>query len=70
MFKKVIERIFKVINILVNMVIGMIAIANVCNYGTDGYMYSDTIQRIPWIIWMCVIVNVADYMIRKHIKEF
>ena len=70
MAKKVIERIFKVINILVNIVIGLIAISCACNYGTNGYLYSDTIQRIPWIIWMFVVFNGADYFIRKVIREF
>lgn len=68
--KKIIERIFKVLNILVNLVIGMIAVGCVCNYGTDGWLYSDTIQRIPWIIGMFIVANGADYIIRKTIREF
>ena len=68
--KKIIERVFKVMNILVNMVIGFIAIVSVINYGTSGYLYSDTIQRIPWIIGMFVVANGADYFIRKIIREF
>ena len=70
MAKKVIERIFKVINILVNIVFALIAIACACNYGIDGYMYSDTINRIPWILWMFVVFNGADYFIRKVIRNF
>lgn len=68
--KKVIERIMKIINILLNVFMVFIAIVSFGHYGTSGYMYSDDIQRITWMVWMFVIVNGGDYFIRKVIREF
>ena len=70
MAKKIIERIVKVINILVNLVMAIVSGASFMHYGTSGYMYSDDINRLPWIIGMFVIINAADYIIRKRIREF
>lgn len=70
MAKKIIERIFKVINILANLMMGLVAFTNACNYGTQGYMYSDTYQRIIWVVAMLIVVNGADFLIRKIIREF
>ena len=70
MAKKVIERIFKVFNIIANTMIGLVAFTNACTYGTNGYMYSDTILRIIWIIAMTVVVNFVDGFIRKMIRDF
>ena len=68
--KKIIERIFKVINIIMNLMFSWIAFGGACYYGTTGYLYTDTIQRIPWIIVMIIVTNVCDYFIRKTIKDF
>lgn len=68
--KKIIERVFKVINILVNFMICGIGFIGACEYGTNGYMYSDTILRMVWIIGMFVMVNAGDYLIRKIIRDF
>lgn len=68
--KKVIERIIKVINIILNAFMVFVAIVQFGHYGTSGYMYTDDINRIAWIIWMFVIVNGGDHFIRKHIREF
>lgn len=70
MAKKIIERIFKTLNIVINILFGMLAVGNAIGYGTDGYMYSDSWIRIIWIIAMLIVVNVADGFIRKVIKEF
>ena len=70
MAKKVIERIVKVVNILINMVMTFVSVASFMHYGTSGYMYSDDIYRLPWVIGMFIIVNAADYIIRKRIREF
>lgn len=68
--KKIIERVFKFLNILANLMMGLVAFTNACNYGTQGYMYSDTYQRIIWIVVMAAVVNIADYFIRKVIRDF
>ena len=68
--KKIIERILKVINILMNMLMTLIAFESYCHYGTNGYMMSDDIYRIVWIVAMLVTVNIGDYLIRKTIREF
>ena len=68
--KKIIERVLKVMNILINLVMTYIAFACYCNYGTSGYMVSDDIYRIIWIVVMFVMVNAGDYCIRKMIRDF
>ena len=68
--KKVIGRILKFINIIVNLAMGFIGIAAFMHYGTSGYMYSDDILRLPWMIAMMVFVNVVDYLLQQKIKEF
>ena len=68
--KKIIERIFKVINILLNMFMAFVAIVQFGHYGTSGYMYGDDINRVAWIVWMFVIVNGCDYFARKVIRDF
>ena len=68
--KKIIERILKVINIVINLAMTYIAFASYCHYGTSGYMYTDDVYRIVWMITMIAVVNFGDYCIRKVIKEF
>lgn len=68
--KKIIERIMKIINIVVNLAMTYIAFASFCHYGTSGMMYSDDINRIAWMVAMMVIVNFGDFWIVKKIKEF
>ena len=70
MIKKIIERIFKVVNIMVNILIGFIAIGQLCNYGIDGYMFTDSIYRLVWIVVMFIIINICDILIRRRIREF
>lgn len=70
MAKKIIERILKVINIIVNLAMVYIAFASYCNYGTSGYMMTDDIYRIVWIVTMMATINVGDSWIRKMIREF
>ena len=68
--KKIIERIIKIINILLNVFMVFIAVLAFGHYGTNGYMYSDDINRITWMVWMFAIVNGGDHFIRKIIREF
>ena len=68
--KKIIERVIKFVNILLNMFMVFVAIASYGHYGTSGYMYSDDIYRIVWIVSMFAVVNAGDYLIKKAIKEF
>lgn len=71
MAKKVMERIVKVINIIINVVMGTGAIMNFMNYAAiDAYVRTDDLSRLPIVLWMFVIVNAADYFIRKAIREF
>lgn len=70
MAKKVIERILKVINILVNLWMGLISLEVFTVLATDQYYSNDDIERVPWIIMTFVFVNTVDYIIRKHIKNF
>ena len=70
MIKKIITRIIKVINILINGLIGLVAFGNVCQYGTNGYLYSDTWQRMIWIITMTLVINIVDSIIIKKIEKF
>lgn len=69
--KKIIERIFKVINIILNAVMGVGCIVNFMHYASIGaYVYSDDINRLPLVLWSFVIINIADHLIRKVIREF
>ena len=68
--KNIIERIIKVINILLNLGMMYISFASYCHYSTGGYMYSDDILRIVWMFAMMTLINVGDYIIRKTIREF
>ena len=70
MMKRIIEKIFKTLNIIVNVLFGMLALANALHYGVDGYMYSDSWLRIIWIVVMLFVVNTADVLIRKVIRDF
>ena len=71
MAKKVIERIFKVLNIIINIVMASGAIMNFMNYAAiDAYVRSDDMGRLPIVLWMFIIVNVGDWLIRKVIREF
>lgn len=68
--KKIIEKIFKVINIIANLVMMLLGLLNYVNYISGGYIYSDDITRVILLAGMCAIVNVTNYLIRKAIKEF
>lgn len=68
--KKVIERILKVINIIINLAMGFIGVAAFMHYGINGYMYSDDFLRMIWMVVMMGFVNVVDAGIRKKIREF
>ena len=68
--KKIIERIIKLVNILLNMFMVFVAIVSEGHSGISGYMYSDDIYRIAWIVSMFTVVNIGDYLIRKVIREF
>ncbi len=68
--KMIIERVIKVINIMINLGIGFVCTISAFAYGTNAYMYSDTLNRIPWLLWMFVIINILDHLIRKMIREF
>ncbi len=70
MMKKVIGRILKFINIIINLAMGFIATAAFMHFGTSGYMYHDDILRLPWMVGMMVLVNTIDYLIQQKIKEF
>ena len=68
--KRIIEKIIKVLNIIGNMIFGMVAITDGVAYGTNAYLWSDTWMRIVWIAIMFVTFNAADYFIKKTIKDF
>lgn len=70
MIKKIIERIFKVINIIINSAMGFVCVTAFMHYGTNGYMYSDDILRLTWIVVMALMVNILDVNIRNKIKDF
>ena len=68
--KNIITRIIKLVNILINILIGFIGLGNLCRFGTDATMYSDDILRIIWIIAMAVVINTVDHLIIKKVKDF
>lgn len=69
--KKILERIFKVINIILNTVMGVGFAINFMQYASIGaYVYSDDVNRLPLVLWSFVLINVADHLIRKVIREF
>lgn len=68
--KKIIERIIKVVNVMLNVFMVFIAIVSFGHFGTNGYMYSDDIYRAIWMVLMFGIINMADQIIRKIIRDF
>lgn len=68
--KKIIEKIFKVINIIANLVMMLLGLLNYIHYISGGYIYSDDMTRVILLAGMCAIVNVTNYLIRKAIKDF
>lgn len=68
--KNIITKIFKLVNIIMNMVIGLVAFCNIGHFGTNGYIYSDDWTRMIWIITMTLVLNIVDGIIIKKIKDF
>ena len=68
--KKIIERVLKVVNIIVNTFFGIMAIMNGGSYITNGYVYSDELVRVFSIVIMIALVNLIHAWIQKAIRDF
>ena len=69
--KKIVEKIFKVLNIIINIIMGIGSMMNFMHYATiDAYVRGDDEARLLMMLFMFILVNGADYFIRKRIREF